>query len=351
MLIHHIIILRISVFKTNKTLEYLKSIYNNKLTPFMPFDRLFMRGSDDQFNSLVSCSGGCVDEIVEEIKLNFVDRILNRTKLDKAVLLCNYNCIKQLKYNNCKYNGRWIFMSLLGFTELLSSGCALLKFIINLSYYKKLVRISRGSPLRVDYLIHYGAMSLAFISSFLFHLHETVLTRNMDYFTAVFTIAMSALVTTQRNILILISINKKNRQSGTELPKCYYVLKQTVRIIFVTGYVYHVYRMLYIDFNYKYNMVVCGILLCLIQLNYLITTVYYKNKHIKDKIVTLTNLIIISGVFELSDFPPLFYLMDSHFLWHAGLLLSIKPFYKFTFLEAKLYRKMFNRTKETDKRK
>ena len=296
------------------------------------FDRCFMRGSDEQFNSLRRCSDNCISNIKEKVKLNFIDKFFGRTKTEKAALICNYKCVRNLKLNNCKYNGRWIFMFILGFTEISSSICALIKFIMNVRYFKKVNRrLLRYKRMRIEYFLHHMAMSLAFLSSFLFHLHETILTRNLDYFTAVFSIVMNAAVTTQRNILIAFG----HKIGDLHLP-----------LIFATiFYSYHLYRMTNVEFNYIYNMTVCGILIFIIQVNYFVTVLYYRNKTIKRKVTILTNLSLASALFELSDFPPLFYLLDSHFLWHVGLLLSIKPFYKFTFLEAKLAHKMSKATK------
>lgn len=303
------------------------------------FDINYMRGTDTQFHDLVKCSEECIDALVENQKINFLDLLFCRTKMDKARLICNYRCINKLNFYNCKFKGRWIFLYVFGFTEILSSLCALVKFVINLRYYKKMLRISKKHPLlRIELLSHYLTMSMAFISSFLFHLNENIITRNMDYFTAVLSIVMNACVTTQRNLILYFG-------GETNL-----IVK--THLVYVCGlifFVIHLLKMLLIDFNYVYNMVVCGILICIININYFITTMYYKNKKLTNKVIILTNLAAVSSLFELSDFPPIFYLLDSHFLWHLGLLLSIKPFYKFTSKEARLYKRINKKSKKKEK--
>ncbi|EDQ31031.1 receptor protein-tyrosine kinase ERBB-2 precursor [Enterocytozoon bieneusi H348] len=296
------------------------------------FDKNFMRGSDSQFNNLVYCSDLCVKNIINYQKLTPLDKLLGRTKLDKAHLYCNLDCLRKLSYYNCKFKGRWVFKYFLGCTEFMSSLCALIKLIINLSYIYKVKKYSKNSPLKREYWLHYIIMNLAFMSSFLFHLHENIVTRNMDYFTAVGSILANTLVSTQRNILIY-------------FPELYYILNYIVFTLFVGIFILYLYKMLIIDFNYHHNKIFCVILVLLLQINYILTTMYYKNKTLRKKVIMLTNLSILSGLFELSDIPPILYFIDSHFLWHLGLLLSISPFYKFTIKENLLYKNKNNNQK------
>ncbi|OQS54998.1 receptor protein-tyrosine kinase ERBB-2 precursor [Ecytonucleospora hepatopenaei] len=369
------------------------------------FDINYMRGTDSQFNRLVKCSDECIEQLTSAQKLNFIDFIFQRSKQDKASLICNYKCVRELNYYNCKFKGRWIFMYILGFTEIFSSLCALSKLVINITYIKEIKKkllyntnnnILKNSnilnntnnnilynkniylynsnirnTIAIEYIIHFIAMSLAFFSSFLFHLHETIITRNMDYFTAIFSIAMNACVTTHRNIIILYyniilknnnilynTNNINNNINNTNILYntnnniynnnlfCIYILYFCIKyhialFAFTSFFAYHVYRMAYVDFNYVYNMTACAVLILIIQANYFLTVYNYRDNRLKRRVVILTNLSIVSALFELSDFPPVFYLLDSHFLWHVGLLLSIKPFYKFTFYEAKLFRRKY----------
>lgn len=63
-----------------------------------------------------------------KVKISFIDRLLGSKLTEKIDNMCHVECLKKLMLKNIKRGGRWGFVPLFGFTEILSSLFALMSF-------------------------------------------------------------------------------------------------------------------------------------------------------------------------------------------------------------------------------
>ncbi|KAL6121963.1 hypothetical protein NUSPORA_01040 [Nucleospora cyclopteri] len=287
------------------------------------FEREFWSGSDEDFKQLVNCAESNIKRFIDTIKLNILDKIIGRTIDQKAQLFCNLHCIRTMRIKNCKYGGRWVFMYLFGFCEFFSSAFALIKFSRNCIKSKDFCAQIKNSPIKTPLLLQFVAMTIAFMFSFFFHLHENEFTRKGDYFSAVLGIIMNANCAMLRNLHIY-------------SPQACQRFSFACTLSLISIFLYHVYVMNFVSFDYQYNFKFCTVFVILTKLNETISCVFYKNKHLNTSFLKLVVATVLAALFELSDFPPLFFLLDSHAMWHLSLLLSLDAYYHFTLTEVQL---------------
>lgn len=265
-----------------------------------------------------TCESSCKLSALEKVKQTFMDRLIGRTIEEKINNHCHINCIKEMKAENFKRNGRWGFIPLFGFTEFFSSFFAFISFLANIYYFNRHIRPKiRNSPLRNTVMLQYYICNSAFISSTLFHMRETDFTRFADYFTAFLSILINLIAVIERFVHIsfpgqLKLINKILMRGG---------------FVF---YVLHVYKMAFLEFDYVYNKVCCGFMFALLVLGDV--GLYIKlrhHKHMKNILIYLAWL-IVAGFTEILDISPLYFFLDSHAVWHLFMACSL-PFY-FAFL-------------------
>lgn len=261
-----------------------------------------------------SCEDSCRQYALKTVKINFIDRIIGRTVEEKLNNHCHLNCLKDLKIRNIKRNGRWGFKPLLGMTEAFSSMFALLSFILMVfGFNKKIKRKLHKTPLKKFYLLQYYIANSAFLSSFMFHIRETIFTRNADYFTAFASILVGLLVAVNRLVLL-----KK--------PKILKDFSDTTLKIAAFYFAFHVYKMTFYEFDYFYNKIACALMFFVSCVCNFTTFLYYKkHSHSKQILYSIACLLAAGGI-EILDISPVFYLFDSHALWHL-LMTVATPFY------------------------
>lgn len=184
-------------------------------------------------------------------------------------------------------------------------------------YYFKyhLKDILGRSPLKGLYYLQACVYNCAFISSFLYHARETVLTRNADYYLAFASILIGLLVAINR----LIYMYK---------PMAYKKISILSLKIGIYYFIIHVVKMSE-EFDYFYNKIACGIMFvgsCACNI-----TIYYNLRQHKGTINLIYSmcLLLLAGFVEILDFSPIFYILDSHAIWHALMAFSIPFYFKF----------------------
>lgn len=247
------------------------------------------------------------------IRINLIDVLLQRTLENKVSFFCHFACLKTLKLNNVKNKGRWGFRPLLGANEFFSSLFSLINLLVNvISYKTHLQPRLTNDHISYIYIGQYYITNLAFISSFLFHIHENTLTRYCDYFFAFLVLKYALFTSLVRVIRIFTNV------TSAKLTK--------IGSIFILYYSYHVYRMLNIEFDYVYNKLACTIVITFIFINHFIIYFKYRNLPHSKNILFFTFLFFLAGSIEIQDIPPYAYLVDSHAMWHLISCLST-PFY------------------------
>jgi len=263
------------------------------------------------------CESGCKQLNSSTVKINFIDRLFGRSIHEKMSNHCHVSCIKNLKIPNVKRNGRWGFIQILGFTEIFSSLIALMSCFMNIYCFRKMILPKlKKSPMGHMYLIQHHICNAAFISSFLFHARETTLTRNADYFSAVASILIGLLVPINR--LVLFHYPSSFKEFNTLSLRCS-----------LFYFVFHIAKMTSGEFDYSYNKISCATIFCLSLIFNLMVILNYRNtKHSRQMLYSIGCLLLAGGI-EILDISPIFYLFDSHAMWHLLMAVAAPFYFKF----------------------
>lgn len=260
------------------------------------------------------CFNKCLEHSRGVVHTGIVDKVFNKSTDEKMRSMCHLLCLQLTNSGNIKRNGRWGFQPVLGMTEFFSATFSFLNLVINIVCFhrvlKKHLKVTRLGRL---FYIQYYICNLAFLSSTLFHIHENTFTRNCDYFFAFLTILFGFYMAFVRVILLC-------------TPRIEELVRKPLQAVFVSFYIYHVYRMSNIEFDYVYNKVSCAIIIILTLTFHLITFLRYRNMPHTKNILLFTFFFILAGAIEIQDTPPYAYLLDSHALWHLISCIST-PFY------------------------
>lgn len=261
-----------------------------------------------------SCELSCKQAASKLIKINFIDRLVGRTLDEKLRNHCHINCLKNLKIRNIKRGGRWGFRPILGMTEAFSAIFAFISFYtMAVGFKRKIEPKLSSSPMAILYIVQYYVVNAAFLSSCLFHIRETPFSRYADYFTAFATILVGLLVALNRLVLF------KRPDIFEEF------LGITIRMA-LAFFIMHVYKMAFHEFDYVYNKIVCGTFFFLTCTCNFTTFLHYREFSHSRQIVYSVGCLLIGGGVEILDISPLFYLFDSHALWHF-FMAAATPFY------------------------
>jgi len=244
---------------------------------------------------------------------------------------CRYQCqredVKQrenIGEAQVQYHGKWGFQRVFGFQEIFSVIFSIGNALPHIYYIVRLTigeskrstlhspsvfattstSLSSGvSPLNLKFnLISFGVVGInAWFWSAVFHARDTLITERLDYFSAFFLVIWSVWLALVRTLEI------------TSPLKQYSILASLVAFFLV-----HVSYLHFVHFDYGYNLavnVLFGVGASLLWLRWI-----FNNRHRR---YTKKLLLSIVGVYpfillEVFDFPPIFYLIDAHALWHAA---------------------------------
>jgi hypothetical protein len=217
-----------------------------------------------------------------------------------------------------KYHGKWPFTRIIGAQEIASvifSMGNLLAHAHNLLLYARLAQTLHFTQQQYPYLWLWPVYSLASINAWLwssvFHTRDTKVTEKFDYFSADILVAVGFFTATVRTL-------------GLK-P----IVAQVVAgLLIASGLLQHVYFMAFVKFDYGYNMKVCISVGVLTALGWVVWATYVK--HPARKLVyQFMVLVHLAMLLEVLDFPPIFWLLDAHALWHAATIPLTYLWYKF----------------------
>lgn len=260
----------------------------------------------------------CKEAAKEVIKLTFFDKIIGRTLEEKIINYCHLDCVKNFEKVNFKQNGRWAFKMIFGFAEICSSFFAFMSMYCCIYFYNKLIipKIYK-TPIKNILKLQYYFCIAAFISSIMFHMRETTITRNLDYLCAFLSLNMGLIAALARVI---------NSHCPSVLKNFY-----KISIFFVSiSFFLHSYKMLFIHWDYVYNKIICGIIFTLAC--FLDLFIYFKNKNtfFSKYIILYISGLLLAGAIEICDISPVYHIFDSHACWH--LLMSISGIFYYEYL-------------------
>uniref|UniRef100_A0A0R3S446 Post-GPI attachment to proteins factor 3 n=1 Tax=Elaeophora elaphi TaxID=1147741 RepID=A0A0R3S446_9BILA len=255
---------------------------------------------------------------------------------------CRYSCIwKTVKYFNDilrlsvpQFYGKWPFSAVwlplitpIPIQEFASVIFSLLNLLTTLSMYRTVKHLRSSHRLKIVWTA-YSMIGIVMICSAVFHWADFWLTEYLDYFTACAFIVFA--------LFASISVTVKSLQNSYRGR----ILWSILFITFLYLYTRHIYSLmrlkgfpgdlrikrfekhhiLQIHFDYGYNMKMC------IACSFLTAIIYYiwlaQQWKLRDRWgrrpLTYLGVVITWGLSSVLDFVPLYWIIDSHALFHLA---------------------------------
>ncbi|KAH9385226.1 post-GPI attachment to proteins factor 3 [Nematocida major] len=225
-----------------------------------------------------------------------IDAFLFDTKAFIANQAFIRECIKT-KNTSLKYQGKYAFIRVFHAQEIISAVFSLFAAIsagASLLYVcKKKPSFCKTYSRAVKFAL--GVHCATWVGSFVFHVRDCYCTQCIDYFGAISSISSSVFLSCVRLSLL-------QRSARYALP------------VLVGA---HIYYMHWVNFNFGYNAAVCG---GLFAVNLLLWCLWYGRvrSQVHSRLLRLSIVgMCISALFQLIDFGPVHFLLDSHAMWHV----------------------------------
>ena len=235
---------------------------------------------------------------------------------------CEYHCMfliteerTKLGYGIYQYYGKWPFYRLFGvIQEPASFFFAIMNFVSQLMgwyHYTSLInpRFKFYSLAKAQFLIN----SFAWLCATIFHARDTYWTEKFDYFSAALVLAISMFT------------------CFSHIAGTFHSFKVILLgLLLVIVFSFHIFYMAFIHFDYGLNMkflLLSGIINVFLWLAW---SWYCRKRRPVGKCVLTMILTLTLASLEVFDFPPIFWIFDSHSLWHLSTIPI--PYIWFTFL-------------------
>jgi hypothetical protein len=250
---------------------------------------------------------------------------------------CRYECMwhtvevfqQVYKYEVPQFYGKWPFVRYLGMQEPLSVLASILNLAANYYMLRKMKRSymskEKQSPMRQVYNFSGLVCMNTWVWSAIFHTKDTNFTEKMDYFCAF------ALTLSQLNLFFIRFFYVRSSRTAQAILRAL-ILASCVY------YTYHIYYLGFVRFDYGYNMqanIAVGLInsICWIAWSY---HGYFRlRREYVWRCAASVFLMVSLMVFEVFDFSPIFWVADSHALWHLST--TVIPFYWYQFLIDDIY--------------
>jgi post-GPI attachment to proteins factor 3 len=242
---------------------------------------------------------------------------------------CQYHCMQAIELHKKsigdrlieKYNGKWPFHRILGFQELASSLFSVLNLVAHvhcmLCLRRHLLSIQEEGKYCYSWLwFTYSGLSVnAWLWSTVFHARDTHCTEKFDYLSAIAVVLFSCAAAVIRTL-------------NLQRPR------QQLLVVGLTSVLYlrHCYHMLFVKFDYGYNMAVCiaaGALGAVMWLAFCYAVPHPGRKVLLSFIAS----VYVAMLFEVLDFPPVMGLIDAHCMWHALTVPLVYLWYRFVYAD------------------
>uniref|UniRef100_A0A914W024 Post-GPI attachment to proteins factor 3 n=1 Tax=Plectus sambesii TaxID=2011161 RepID=A0A914W024_9BILA len=277
--------------------------------------RLSAGSTGDRSNIFTDCLRNCsTEQECSKLTVSSEYMLMSAWRYDQCVSECQYSCMwitvdvfrEQLGVVP-QFFGKWPFVRLLGIQEPAS----VLFSLANLYSFVQLLLTTRALPRSAPYRSVWTGYAwvgiVTWCASILFHTKDTSLTEKLDYFSAFGAILYGLFACLARTLL------------GPTPSRCSIL---TIALPCLAYFAYHVHFLAYIIFDYGYNMranIFCGALTSVVWLVW-VSWESFKFARWKElwpcaATVLLGDLFLLLEVF---DFPPIFWSLDAHALWHLS---------------------------------
>ena len=99
--------------------------------------------------------------------------------------------------------------------------------------------------------------------------------------------------------------------------------------------------MQFIFFDYGWNMLILVFCALIQTISWFIWSIIHKNKLHKYKINVFNILLLIAGLLEIFDFPPILGIFDAHSIWHGLTTPLAYLLYDFLLIESENFNNKF----------
>lgn len=232
--------------------------------------------------------------------------------------------IDGLDGSKCKYFGKWPFQRIVGVQELFSVAFSLANLAAHAHNLYRLhqakqqnqcfaTKAARSTPAWGMWTAYALGSINAWWWSAVFHSRDTYLTERLDYLSADVSIVIGLYVSICRVCGLMSSMPR---------VLCMLVLS--------AGTAAHFWYMLFVKFDYGFNVKLCILVGVLQQVMWCSWAVVMR--HPSRRRLTVFVLLINAALsLEVLDFPPIAGLLDAHALWHLCTVPLIYMWYSFVF--------------------
>lgn len=259
----------------------------------------------------LSCNGYCLDTNCSSAGVSYwtshqppLESLLGWTCQDDCRYVCMWFTVGQFLAAGRRvpqFHGKWPFVRMWGVQEPLAALFSVLNLAANVYMLRWMVKAVPPDAPMFKVWVMYSLTSInAWSWSTIFHTRDNSFTEMMDYFCAFSMVLFSLLA------YLL-------RQAGPDFN--YYSL--FLCSIFSLLFLHHVYMMALVKFDYGYNMkvnITVGAANCLAWLGW--CYFHWGEGLYVTQGTAAVLLLFVTALLEVLDFPPWFWMLDSHALWH-----------------------------------
>lgn len=254
---------------------------------------------------------------------------------------CMYDCMwymvetkRMAGHQVFQYHGKWPFVRMLGFQELASVVFSAANAWAHWIGYRDFRRSLGKSGLRSFYLsfhykLYFFASIIAWIAACMFHTRDVPWTEHADYLTAITSVFIALYNAVLRHA---------------------YVIRRKIQLLFAIPFAvllaYHLHHMLFIKFDYGWNMTLLACMFGIFAGIWLVWGLGNARWNVQGKLAIVWVIGAgLCGMLEIFDFEPIWDLVDAHALWHAGTVPLVLIIWKIYTLDAQEILKHPERTK------
>lgn len=222
-----------------------------------------------------------------------------------------------------QYHGKWPFIRLFGFQEfasvVFSAGNAVAHYIGYRNFKRALGQTGfEHFFLSSHYTIYFLASVIAWISAMLFHTRDVPWTEHADYLTAITSIFVALYNTVLRHLYL----TRPTHQALVGVP-------------FAILLMYHLHYMLFVSFDYGWNMKLLACMFGAFAVIWLSWGLRNFTRSLQAKLAILWVVgAAMCGALEIFDIEPIADLVDAHALWHLGTIPLVLLIWKIYSLDA-----------------
>ncbi|KAG8192357.1 hypothetical protein JTE90_029091 [Oedothorax gibbosus] len=235
---------------------------------------------------------------------------------DECDHFCMWHVVRLFEYNGQEipqFHGKWPFYRFCGIQEPASVLFSILNGFVHYYMWQKFRKSVPNCPFSVIWNIQALLSINAWFWSTVFHTRDTPLTEKLDYFCA-----FSLVLYSFYSLCVRLCSS----------PKSW--VPVTVAVPFLSYFIYHIYYLSYIRFDYGYNMKANVIIGLLNSCGWMLWCYKHRHKPYVWKCATSVLAVNLLLLLELCDFPPWKFMIDAHALWHLGTVPV--PFLWYSFL-------------------